>query len=321
MMSIREILKSVSDGIKRLGKKVLVVSMIIGISIITVIASKNNLDNIVIPAFTTSIRPVKSMVFVRRTNNIEFVSCIPGSQDTGDPTSSCDIFREPVIQEAAVDVLNEQLRFSITGSASLVGHDIQRDMSYIITAYHVCNDFERRYIALQIPGPTGDHTLIFLYEPRIELTDFYGHQFHAAEIRTDPGNDLCLLASTGMMKEIDPIRIAMVPPNPGDRIYNVASPHGLSQPGAVLSYEGYHAGVIGPTTTIKDPHYLNAIATAPGSSGSPILNASGELISVISYGYIQRPSGPVPPHDLWPNASAGPSLEAIWRLTAVRVIQ
>jgi len=319
-MYMKEVLGSVVTSGKKLGKKALAILLITGVSIITLTVSKNNLDNIMLPIFSSNERPVKSMVFVRRTNNVEFVSCIPG--DISSPSTDCDIFRDPGIQQTASLALNEQLRFSITGSASLVGHDHRRNTSYIITAYHVCNDFSRRYVAIRMAGlGSTNYTLVFHYEPSIVLTDFYGNRFHASEVRSDPGNDLCLLGTSGLMSDIEPIRISNTMPLPGDRIYNVASPHGLSQPGAVLSYEGYHAGIIGPSSTIKDPHYLNAIATAPGSSGSPILNAAGELISVISYGYIQRPSGPVPAHDLWPNASAGPSLEAIHHLTDIRIIQ
>ena len=306
-------------------KRALAVIFIFAVSIVSTITVKSNLDNIIIPAYSDAQRPVHSMVFVRRTNNIRFVSCIPNIEssagDTGiEEARPCDMFDEIMFRNQITAAMDIHFGFSITGSAALVGHDIPRDMSYILTAYHVCRDFNQRYLAIRVPMPT-QHTLIFRYEPSIILTDFYGNEFHAEEIRGDVDNDLCLLGSGELMSRIEPIRVAATPPSPGDRIFNIASPHGLSQPGAVLSYSGYYAGTIAATSTIRDPHYLNAIPTAPGSSGSPILNEAGEIISVTSYGYIQRPRGPVPPHDMWPNASAGPALESIQRLVMPRIIQ
>ena len=309
-------------------KRALAVLFVFAVSIISTITIKNNLDNIAVPAYSDGQRPVRSMVFIRRTNNIRFVSCIPGAdvqvEDTGDTggeeINPCGMFDETLFQDQITAVMDLQFGYSITGSASVVGHDLSRDMSYVLTAYHVCRDFDQRYLAIRVPVP-GPHTLIFRYEPSIVLTDFYGNEFRAEEIRDDADNDLCLLGSDELMSSIEPIRVAATPPVPGDRIFNIASPHGLSQPGAVLSYAGYHAGTIAATYTIKFPHYLNAIPTAPGSSGSPILNEAGEIISITSYGYIERPRGPIPPHDMWPNASAGPSLESIQQLVMPRIIQ
>ena len=157
--------------------------------------------------------------------------------------------------------------------------------------------------------------------PVVTLTDFFGNEYSASEVRMDRSNDLCILGTDGLMEGITPVRIASRSPGHGERIYNVASPHGLSRPGAVLSYEGYFAGSVSGNRTIHDPHYLFAIPTAPGSSGSIILNSDGEVISIVSYGFITRSQGPLPPHEMWPNASAGPSLEAIRDLIMSRHIQ
>jgi len=300
-------------------KRAIAILFIFAVAAVSTVTIQTNLEQVALPAYADAQRPVRSMVFVRRSNNISFVSCIPESEAPG-RDHPCTLFNDRMFRDQVVTAMNMQFGFSITGSASLVGHDISRSSSYILSAYHVCRDFDERFLAIKVSSPEA-HTLLFKYVPAVTLTDFYGNEYEAEEIRGDINNDICLLGTTGLMENIEPIRIASEPPQAGDRIYNIASPHGLSQPGAVLSYEGYHAGTIGPTRTIRTPHYLNAIPTAPGSSGSPILNEAGEIISVTSYGYIQRPHGPVPPHDMWPNASAGPSLEMIKRIVMPRIIQ
>ena len=276
-----------------------------------------SLSSIQTPAYTSAHRPIESMVFVKRTNSLEFVTCI---DLTGNPNGVCTLFSSPGFEDDVTSFFNVQFAYSITGSAAVISHDAPRNSTNVISAYHVCNDFETRHITLQMETPVP-HILVYQYTPSIILTDYFGTQFSAEEVRTDPSNDACVLGTNNMMVDVSPVRIASRPPSPGERIYNIASPHGLSRPGAVLSYEGYYAGTIPENRVIQTPHYLFAIPTAPGSSGSIVLNSEGEIISVISYGFITRSQGPIPPHDMWPNASAGPSLEALRNLTDPRIIR
>ena len=278
---------------------------------------KSSLDLIQQPSYTDNHRPIESMVFVKRTNSLEFVTCI---DLTGNPNGVCTMFSNEAFQEDVTSFFNIQFAYSITGSAAVISHDVDRDSSNVISAYHVCNDFDTRHITFQLSSPTP-HILVYRYTPLVTLTDYFGTRFQAFEVRTDPSNDACVLGTDTMMSDVSPVRIASRPPTPGERIYNIASPHGLSRPGAVLSYEGYYAGSIPKNRVIQTPHYLFAIPTAPGSSGSIVLNSEGEIISVISYGFITRSQGPIPPHDMWPNASAGPSLEALRDLTDPRIIR
>jgi S1-C subfamily serine protease len=291
----------------------------LALSIITISLVKTNTETVVVPYFADHERPVASMVFLRRTNSLEFLSCVPAPSLEPSPINPCELFSEPSFRDGIINAINEQFSFTITGSASVIGHDVGRDSSYVLTAYHVCDDFNQRYLALGVPIPVP-HTLVMRYTPTVVMTDYFGNDYDADLIRGDEDNDLCLLESGSLMEHVAPIRVASEPPLPGDPIFNIASPHGISRPGAVLSYEGYHAGIIPGGSIIEDNHYLNAIPTAPGSSGSAILNSRGELISVVSYGFIRHRPGPAPP-DMWPNASAGPSLEAIQELIRTRRIQ
>ena len=292
---------------------VLAVGITLCISLALSISLKTGQKTVQDLGYTSTDRPVYSMVFVKRKNVLSFVTCL-------DDAGFCQMFNNPALPISAAEYFNSHFEYSITGSAALISHDLTRNSSYVISAYHVCDDFSRRTVTVQIPSPV-EHTLVFEYEPVVTLTDFFGNEYTAGEVRMDRSNDLCVLGTQGIMHGITPVKIAERAPAHGERIYNVASPHGLSRPGAVLSYEGYFAGTVSGNRTIHDPHYLFAIPTAPGSSGSIILNADGEVISVVSYGFITRSQGPLPPHEMWPNASAGPSLSAIRDLIMARHIQ
>lgn len=313
------------DGIsKRPRRKIisrsLVAASILMLAIGSIILSKQVLTKHVVPEYSDDQRPIKSFIFIKRTSQLEFIACAPILEEG---VKKCALLQEDKdFQDEITDFFNQVFSYSIRGSSALVGHDPARDMSYILSAYHVCDDFEPRTMIMRTQA--NDHMLIYRYTPLLKVTDFYGNTYDAEMVRGDINNDLCLLGSSEMMGHIEPIRIAQSEPTEGDRIFNIASPHSLSQPGAILSYEGYHGGKLPAGRLIKDGHYLNAIPTAPGSSGSPVLNEDGEIISVVSYGFTQRQRSNVPgvfTIGMWPNASGGPSLIAIHRLLKTRKIQ
>jgi len=307
-------------SVGKLIHRALITISILMLAVGSVILAKQTLTSYVIPGYSDYQRPIKSFIFVQRTSNLELVACIP-IKEAG--ISDCTLIQDDKdFENEIVSFFNQVFSYSIRGSAALVGHDSSRDTSYVLTAHHVCRDFEPRHLIVRTK--TNNHMLMFRFEPAIKLTDFYGNTYDATMARVDASNDLCLLDTESMLDHIEPIRIAQSDPLPGDRIFNVASPHSLSQPGAILSYEGYHAGNSPAGRLIKDPHYLNAIATAPGSSGSPVLNEYGEVISIISYGFTQHHRSNVKgiyTIGMWPNASGGPSLDAVKRLLQTRVIQ
>ena len=55
----------------------------------------------------------------------------------------------------------------------------------------------------------------------------------------------------------------------------MASPLGLAVPVAVPVFDGYFTGQVSSL-------YIFTIPAAPGSSGSPVMNENGEIISIIN---------------------------------------
>lgn len=292
--------------------------MLLFIASLTLMTLKHNLDKLRTSGYSNEQRPLTSMVFVKRINTLKFLTCIDNQIDG----NACAPLKDDTMAMIMSQIMSSEFSHAIAGSAAVISHDISRNSSYVLTAYHVCNNTKEKYASIEVPVPTP-HTMLFTVESKIVLTDFFGNRYSAQEMRVDPDNDLCIMQTDKIMEQSTPVRIAKVAPVPGDRIYNIASPRSLSQPGAVLSYDGYFAGTVDKNVAIKNPHYLFAIPTAPGSSGSIVLNERGEIISVISYGFLQDSVGPVPfpPHEMWPLASSGPTLESIQKLIAPTFIQ
>ena len=152
-------------------------------------------------------------------------------------------------------------RVSGTGSGVIVG---TRDgKSLVVTAGHVCNGTE--------PVVPATETLSMQYN--MELVSGYGNEAVGTIISLDLINDLCLVIADDYLGP--PLAVGAEEPILHEKIYTMASPLGLAAPLAVPIFDGYFAGSV---STL----YIFTVPAAPGSSGSPILNEHGEIISIIS---------------------------------------
>ena len=151
------------------------------------------------------------------------------------------------------------------GSGAVVG--VTENYSYILTAAHVCDHSELVEIK------QGPIVLTVRQESSLITVDYFGNERTASILNLDYINDVCILKVSGVWTE--PVSIAEELAGPGSRVYNIAAPLGIFSPGMVLMFEGFYA--------VGDPmgNHLYTIPTAPGSSGSPILNNKGEVVGMI----------------------------------------
>ena len=151
------------------------------------------------------------------------------------------------------------------GSGAVVS--VTENHSYILTAAHVCDHSE--IVEIQ----QGPLVITVKQESSLVTVDYFGNERSASILDLDYINDVCILRVSGVWT--DPISVADELSAAGSRVYNIAAPLGIFSPGMVLMFEGFYAGA--------DPmgNHLYTIPTAPGSSGSPILNNGGEIIGMI----------------------------------------
>lgn len=143
-------------------------------------------------------------------------------------------------------------------SGSIVANKLK---TYILTAGHVC-DID--YVKLQLKT---DHIVAEYY-----IQDQNGITFKAAVHKLDQENDLCILITQRLGHR--PIDIRDRGPDFGEKLYNLASPVGLSSKTYVPLLEGRYSG-------FNQYAMVFTIPAIGGSSGSPVFDSHGRLVGMI----------------------------------------
>ena len=126
--------------------------------------------------------------------------------------------------------------------------------TYVLTAGHVCE------------MPPGD--IHFL-----AAVDNEGTIHTAIDSKFSKKPDLCLIKTAGQWGT--PANLSKNELKYGDQVISMAAPNGIFESKMVLLFDGRYSG----RTSENDDIF--AIPCAPGSSGSAILNKSGEIVSVV----------------------------------------
>ena len=153
--------------------------------------------------------------------------------------------------------------------------EVDEGVSYVLTAGHSCDTktFQERFTN------TGVTTKVLGHQ--MSVVTYYGKKYPATIVKIERQYDMCLLQVHGVMRHPKPIKVAKAPPRLGQRVYNLAAPLGIFSPKAVLTFEGLFAGYN------SKGFGLFTLPTKPGSSGSSIVNANGEIVGMIFAGFRQ----------------------------------
>ena len=146
---------------------------------------------------------------------------------------------------------------SVNGSGVLIRKLPQRGMVGL-TAAHLC-----------------DAPFKGISFTQIKVTAHDGRRYDARVIKSVAETDICIFYLSEM-KEGSYLRMSETPPQVGDPAHTLSAPLSIFSPGASLIFKGYFSGRL---RSDKDGY---TIPTAPGSSGSPILNSHGRIIGMTS---------------------------------------
>jgi len=180
--------------------------------------------------------------------------------------------------EACMNLTDDKRKCTVgvvkhTSSGAFIGiSEVNNDIAYGLTAGHSCEDkFTKK----------SSSTVAFKVVSADYVTLMFNGKLRSAEIISyDMKSDLCLLRISGFKGNRPSfLKIAKNFPKWGEKVYNMAAPRGIFNPGMLLLFDGYYSGIG------FDNYMFFTLPTKPGSSGSPIMNAKGELVSMIFAGF------------------------------------
>ncbi len=201
--------------------------------------------------------PYKSFARIVVTKKVAAESCLS-------KTKKLDKECESLIKKLPV------VEFNSMGSGMLVKHN---GKFFILTAAHVCE--------LETPPKTDYSGFSFKLKhvkTDIRVMLWAGLSFEAKEFIVQEKNDLCAIPVSGGHVLPKPVVLAKKPPMVGDKVINIASPHGITGPYMNLIFDGRYAGVS------KGFSYYT-VPARPGSSGSSILNENFEVVGTVSIAF------------------------------------
>ena len=156
--------------------------------------------------------------------------------------------------------------YKITGSGIIINH--KKD-NYILSVDHICEKM--------IEGLIFDENKTTLIRRSTHSAMTLEGMLHRVEIlKRDEKNDLCLLEFE-RNDEYNGINVYKDNLIPGERVYNLAAPRGVFEPGNVLIFDGFFTG----STMAASNSNMFSIYAEHGSSGSAIINNKGELVGIV----------------------------------------
>jgi len=153
------------------------------------------------------------------------------------------------------------------GSGSVVAHD-KKMGTLVLTAGHVC------VITGAPPVKEGEEP----YEWTLSVTDKTDTVYPARVAFVVRQFDACLINTT--LIDAPNLNLSENKPAVGDPISNVSAPFGVFSKDVSLIFEGRYGGDFNVRQGFRISSYT--MPTAAGASGSPILNANGEIVGIVS---------------------------------------
>ena len=161
---------------------------------------------------------------------------------------------------------------SVSSGAYVFISEVVDDVAYVLTAGHSCTNRTPKEQMI-------DGFKIKNLGSSFKVVDLDGSEHEGKVVNVTTRYDLCLLKVYNVLRKPTVLNAALKAPQPGDVATNMAAPHGLYWPNAVLIFKGIFSGYH------TRGYSMYTIPTKPGSSGSPILNKENKLIGVIFAGY------------------------------------
>lgn len=138
--------------------------------------------------------------------------------------------------------------------------------AFVLTAGHMCEQ--------RLPDESKrDRYITHLFGAH----DIRGNGMDAEFFSEFNNVDACILQLHNAPETLKAIPIASMMPKLGEKIYNISAADSMFDKGSVLVFEGFYSGDMSK----RGYGEVFTVPATQGSSGSPVMNADGELVSML----------------------------------------
>lgn len=195
--------------------------------------------------YDASVMPYRSFVFITAATLFRNKECAPNKRDS---LGQCP--------------LNNQT--STASGVFILRSSQTSSIAYALTAKHVCDQ----------EGAIKDDENNIVIGRVFTATDYQGNKHRALKLFTSNDFDACIMIVKNVSSNVVMAAVAQKMVRQGERVYNLSAPRGIWAPKMVLTFDGFYSGEI-------DDRLIFTIPIAPGSSGSPIFNSEGQIVSML----------------------------------------
>ena len=169
------------------------------------------------------------------------------------------------------------LKFRTVASGSIVKH--HKGLSMILTAAHVCGFVYKQQISIfkNFVGPNEKVSKIKI-DTQLMATDIEGRIFSARQVHLQKRSDTCIIVTNRIPQNA--LDIASNEVEIGEEVFNIGLPNGIWAPNFIPMFDGRYLGHF-YFSYDRSKISCYSIPTAPGQSGSPIINSQGQVIGMI----------------------------------------
>jgi len=153
---------------------------------------------------------------------------------------------------------------------------VLNNKTYILTAKHVCTKEKKIKLTKKLSEKEPDILIEWDVEQTVtsSVMGQDGIPRKSKALIIHEKKDVCIMVSPGDWGV--PVPIAKHGPEIGEKVFNIAAPLGIFEPGkTTLVFSGHASGID------SDGDAYFTIPARPGSSGSAVLNIRGEIVAVI----------------------------------------
>ena len=118
-----------------------------------------------------------------------------------------------------------------------------------------------------------------MFKRLVEIYDTSANKHQALPLIWNKKNDICIMVTLKLPQPA--LSLSYYAPYPGEKVYYIGFPRGIGGGAFTPTFEGYYLGTMKNGRMNRGDVAGYSVPIAPGSSGSSVLNAYGDIVGVL----------------------------------------